>query len=234
MPEIKEVIIARAKRFFKETIVKSHIEGGLQRASKLSEYNIHPFLFKYLANFLEGNDNPESIAKALIYPRILGTSITTSFGMKTQQMISEIFTGMGSLVPGIDIEFIDAIDNRKKYCQLKSGPNTINKDDIKTIVDHFKGAKNLARTNSLDLRQDDLVVGILYGNRSDLNSHYLKIDEEYPIIIGSEFWYRLTGKQNFYSQLIEAIGEVAVEVNGKDQIEAAIKSLALEIANSGL
>lgn len=234
MPEINEVIIARAKRFFKETIVKSHIEGGLNRASKLSEYNIHPFLFKYLANFLEGNDNPESIAKALIYPRILGTSITTSFGMKTQQMISEIFTGMGSLVPGIDIEFIDAIDKRKKYCQLKSGPNTINKDDIKTIVDHFKGAKNLARTNSLDLRRDDLVVGILYGTKSDLNSHYLKIDEEYPIIIGSDFWHRLTGKQNFYSQLIEAIGEVAVEVNGKVQIEAAIKSLALEIANSGL
>jgi hypothetical protein len=50
-------------------------------------------------------------------------------------MIPEIFEGMmGSVVHGIDIEFIDAIDGRKKYCQLKSGPSTINKDDVVTII----------------------------------------------------------------------------------------------------
>jgi hypothetical protein len=29
------------------------------------------------------------------------------------------------MVAGIDIEFIDAIDGRRKYCQAKLGPNTI-------------------------------------------------------------------------------------------------------------
>ena len=100
------------------------------------------FLYKYLAKFLTGNDDAESIAKALIYPRILGSSITTSFGMQVQKQITTLFPGFGSTTSGIDIEFVDAIDGRKKYCQLKAGPNTINKDDIKTVVDHFKSIRN--------------------------------------------------------------------------------------------
>ena len=50
-------ILNNAKDFFRSEIVTSHIEGACKRASKLSEYNVNPFLFKYLANFLTGNDN---------------------------------------------------------------------------------------------------------------------------------------------------------------------------------
>lgn len=50
---------------------------------------------------------------------------------------------MGSVGGGIDIEFVDSFDDRKKYCQLKSGPNTINKDDVITIKNHFQGIKTL-------------------------------------------------------------------------------------------
>lgn len=68
------------------------------------------------------------MAKALVYPKLLSTSITTIFGNKAQKMIPEIFEGMmGSVASGIDIEFVDSIDDRKKYCLLKSGPNIINK-----------------------------------------------------------------------------------------------------------
>lgn len=73
----REQIIENAKQFFRNEIVQSHINGACKRASKLSEYNVNPFLFKYLANFLTGNDDPESIARALVLPRILGSSITT-------------------------------------------------------------------------------------------------------------------------------------------------------------
>ena len=45
-------ILENAKIFFREEIVESHIDGACKRASKLSEYNVNPFLFKYLANFL--------------------------------------------------------------------------------------------------------------------------------------------------------------------------------------
>jgi hypothetical protein len=224
-------LLQRAKYFFKEHIVTSHFES-LERASHLNDYNVNPFLSTYLANFLEGDSNSRSIAKALIYPRILGTALTTSFGMKTQQMIHKVFEGYSSHGTGLDLEFVDAIDGRRKYCQLKAGPNTINKDDITTIVNHFKGIKNLSRTNSLHIGLDDLVVGVLYGSESELSSHYKKIAESHPIYIGQDFWHRLTGDKRFYFHLIAAIGEVAFDVDGRDRLEDAINTLAAEIENS--
>jgi hypothetical protein len=210
--EIEWTILEKAKHFFRTVIVKAHIEVALDRASRLEEYNIHPFLLKYLANFLDGNSDPRSIAKALIYPRILGTSITTIFGSNAQQMINQLFAGMASVVDGIDIEFIDGIDGRHKYCQLKSGPNNINKGDVKTIIDGFQGIRNLARVNQLPLQFDDLIVGVLYGTDKDLSNHFKKIGEHYPVFVGADFWHHLTGQADFYNQLIDAIGEVALEV----------------------
>jgi len=74
-----------------------------------------------------------------------------------QKFISDVLKdSFGSMVAGIDIEFIDAIDGRKKYCQAKLGPNTINKDDIETIHNHFKAARNLGRTNNIAVQHGDL------------------------------------------------------------------------------
>jgi len=223
-------ILSNAKIFFRNEIVQNHITGACERASRLSEYNVNPFLFKYLANFLTGNDDPKSIARALVLPRILGSSITTSFGMKVQSLISLLFKGLGSTTQGIDIEFIDEIDGRKKYCQLKAGPNTINYDDVTTIVNHFDGVRNLARTNNLSVGINDMIVGVVYGEESELSSHYKRISQNYPVYIGKDFWHRLTGKEDFYFELIDAIGEVALEVDGSSVVEKTIENLANEIS----
>lgn len=230
MTEIeKKQILLNSQNFFREEIVEAH-KRNVVKASKLSSYNINPFLFKYLANFLEGNGNPSSIAKALMYPRALSSSITTSFGMRTQKMIPKIFEGMmGSTISGMDLEFIDALDGRKKYCQLKAGPTTINKGDVTSIINHFKGVKNQARANYLDLRVTDMIVGVLYGERSELSANYKKINSEYPVIIGQEFWHRLTGDKNFYLDISNAIGEVALEVDGRQILQETISALAKEI-----
>ena len=225
----RKQILENAKSFFREEIVQNHIDRACKKASHLSEYNVNPFLFKYLANFLTGNDNPESIARALVLPRVLGSSITTSFGMKIQSLISSLFQGLGSTTQGIDIEFIDAIDGRKKYCQLKAGPNTINFDDVTTIINHFNGVRNLARTNNLNIGINDMIVGVIYGDEAELSSHYKKISNNYPVYIGQDFWHRLTGKEDFYFELIDAIGEVALEVDASKVVENTIKELAKEI-----
>lgn len=225
----RKQIIENAKAFFRNEIIQSHINGACKRASKLSEYNINPFLFKYLANFLTGNDDSESIAKALVLPRILGSSINTSFGMKIQSLISSLFKGLGSTTQGIDIEFIDSIDGCKKYCQLKAGPNTINHDDVTTIINHFNGVRTLARTNNLNVGINDMIVGVVYGEAAELSSHYKRIGNTYAVIIGKDFWHRLTGKEDFYFELIDAIGEVALEVDASKVVEQTIKALAKEI-----
>ncbi|RSK27608.1 restriction endonuclease [Bacillus sp. HMF5848] len=224
-------IIEKAKEFFRKEIAPSHITNT-KKLTKLKEFNLNPFLDKYKASFLTGNDDPKSIAKALVYPRVLGTSINTTFGSKLQKFCSEVLEGFASTTAGIDIEFNDKIDGRRKYCQVKAGPNTINKDDVETIKGHFAGVKNLARTNNLSIGFSDLVVGVFYGTPQELSGHYKKINQEYPVIIGSEFWYRLTGEEDFYQRLTDAIGDVASEYDGTELLEHVIDSLAKEIKDS--
>lgn len=226
----KQEILEKAKKFFKDIIVKNHIKNT-KKLKKLKEFNVNPFLDKYLATFVFGGISSENIAKALIYPRVLSTSITTSFGSNMQNFCNETLSGFASVVSGIDIEFVDAIDGRKKYCQIKSGPQTINKDDVTTIKNHFKDIKHLARTNRLpnfDAGRD-CVVGVFYGQKQDLSQHYKEINEEYPVVIGEDFWHRLTGDENFYDLLIGSFAEVALEVNGTGIIKETIDLLAAEI-----
>lgn len=224
----KEELLDKAKTFFRDNIGENHV-ANTHKASKLENFTLNPFLYKYLANYLTGNDDPESIAKALIYPRVLGTSITTSFGSNFQRFMSTVLEGFGSTTNGIDIEYIDQIDNRKKYCQVKSGPRTINKDDITTIQNHFQGVINLARQNNLPVQVNDLTVGVIYGEPEELSTHYQEINRKYPVIVGKDFWHRLTGDEDFYFEMIETIGEVANETDGRNALNDAINNLTDEI-----
>ncbi|OFI07098.1 hypothetical protein CLOACE_05030 [Clostridium acetireducens DSM 10703] len=227
----KQDILQKAKEFFKDIIVESHIRNT-KKLFKLKEFNINPFLITYLANYLTGNNNPESIAKALIYPRVLGTSINTLFGNRLQTFCIKVLSGFASTTSGIDIEFIDALDNRRKYCQIKAGPNTINKDDVETIKNHFTSVRKLARTNGLSIQFDDLVLGVMYGTEKELSANYKRVNEEYPVIVGQDFWYRITGDEDFYSDLIKAFGEVAIEADSTKLLNHTIDSLANEIRSS--
>lgn len=223
----RDLILIQAKKFFKENIVAKHLEKTKKLC--LDQFNINPFTHKYLSNFALGNDDSVSMAKILIYPRVLGTSISTIFGSQLQSFCNNVLDAYGSTTSGIDIEFIDTEDRRRKYCQLKSGPQTINKDDVKTIKDHFGAIKNLARTNHLDVRTSDCIVGIFYGERKDLSSCYKEIDKEYPVYIGAEFWSHLTGDMSFYEKLIEAFSDVADEVDGSAVLNEIIMNVAREI-----
>lgn len=224
-------IIDKFKQFFKNEIAKNHIKNT-EKLVTLSAFNLNPFLDMYKAYFLTGKGDAESIARSLVYPRVLGTSINTSFGQQLQKYCSEILDGFASTTAGIDIEFIDKIDGRKKYCQIKAGPNTINRDDVTTIKNHFDGVRNLARTNNLHVGIHDLIVGVFYGKPSQLSTHYKEIDKEYPVIIGKDFWHRLTGHEGFYDELGEAMGEIALEYDSSELIEKVIKELAEDIKQS--
>lgn len=225
---LRKRIISQAKDFFRNEIARAHILKTKQLGS-LSEFNLNPFLDKYKANFLLGSCDAKSVATALVLGRSLGPSINTIFGNKIQRFCVEVLEGLGSPVPGIDIEFLDMIDGRKKYCQVKGGPNTINKDDVDTIKNHFKGIINIARTNSLDVRTTDMIVGVFYGEPNELSSHYVRIDATYPVYVGAEFWERLTGDPDFYQTLSDSISEIASEFDGREILESVINKLTEEI-----
>lgn len=231
--EQKQAIIESGKNYFRTSIIPKHLNNLTKL--RLKDFDINPFLINYLAAFLTGNTSPKSIAKALLYPRILGTSVNTSFGQNIQIFISQLadVAGSASGIDGIDIEFIDAMDGRKKYCQCKAGPQTINKDDVDTILSHFKKLINKARLDRLPLQMDDLIVGVLYGDR--LSANYKTIETTYPVYCGRDFWEHLTGDKTFYYQLSRAFGEVVEEegIDGSALIINKIEEIAAEIIEKG-
>lgn len=220
--------------YFKEKIFENHKINALKTHSKLKSYKINPILVKYLSKILEEGFTPIGIAKALYYPRILGTSINTSFGTRIQNMFVELNLAQGSLIKGMDIEFIDKVDGRKKWCQLKSGPNTINSEDVNPLLKKFTTVTNLARTNSINLNNSDLILGVLYGDETQLSQHYKKINSQFPVIIGQEFWHRITGYSNFYDKLVSNLDQMTLELDTEDFFKKGYTALAEEISNSDL
>jgi len=229
----KQDILIKAKEQFREKVAEKHI-ANTAKCTNLEEFNVNPFLLTYLAQYGFGDSSPESLAKALVYPRVLGTSINTTFGNFIQSFCNDVLQSYASIVQGMDIEFIDALDGRKKYCQLKAGPNTINSKDVQPIIGEFNNIKNLARTNRMpDFNPlHDCIVCIIYGTRAELSNNYKNIEKEYPVFIGQEFWHRLTGDADFYSELISAFVETAAESNGVELINNVVAELADKIRNT--
>ena len=220
-------ILEKAKSWFKK-LAKGHVERT-KLLGDSAEFKINPFTVPYLSAFLSGKVTPEGIAKALIYPRALGTSISTSMGQHLQSFIPDVLgDSFGALIPGLDITFVDRVDGRTKYAQLKLGPQTLNKDDVLTIHNHFKSTRNLGRTNSFQLGVNDLVVGVLYGTDEELNAFYkaLRDDRHYPVFVGANFWHRLTGDELFYAKLIEAIAQTLFDIDSSCVVEEVIQKLA--------
>lgn len=232
----EQALIDEIVKYFQKNIFENHIEASLSKNSQLKSYNINPIVVRYLSEILEGNYSPIGVAKALFYPRVLGTSINTSFGTRIQNMFIDLNIASGSMIKGMDIEFIDQIDNRKKWCQLKAGPNTINSEDVNPLLKKFNDTINLARTNRAmkDINNTDFIVGIIYGEESELSQHYKRINNTFPVIIGKDFWHRLTGYPNFYDNLIEALYSSIDTLNTKDVLNAGCEKLAKEIEESNL
>jgi hypothetical protein len=228
----KENILKKATMLFAEKIAVPH-RANIEKCADPEEFSINPFLQGYLAKLLCGDTTPRSVAMSLIYPRVLGTSITTTFGNQIQYFCSEVLDGYGSRIPGLDLEFIDSVDKRRRYCQLKAGPNNLNKDDVEPMVAKFRSIINLGRTNrSTPLAFQDLVVAIAYGTEDQLNQNFRVLREKHhlTVLVGYDFWYRLTGDKNFYRDLTLAFARAAEELDTEGLIEKTVNALAKRLA----
>lgn len=145
---------------------------------------------------------------------------------KLKKFIVEVLKGYASNIAGLDIEFVDHLDGRRKYCQLKAGPNVLNKDDVKTIDIHFQGIKNRAKVNRSDVRLTDLALCLLYGEKGEQNAFIKEVAKEYEVYIGKDFWHRFTGDEDFYKHLINAAGEVGREADMQEILNEVIQHLS--------
>lgn len=79
-------------------------------------------------------------------------------------------------------------------------------------------------------------LGITYGNLTNISYHFKRIasttignQEDMPIYIGKDFWYRLTGNEDFYIELINIFIEIFQTENYEQQFESSIIKLAKNI-----
>lgn len=102
-----------------------------------------------------------------------------------------------------------------------------------TILGHFKRLIGKARLDRIPLQMDDMIVGVLYGER--ISANYKAIAATYPVYCGSEFWEHITGDKNFYYRLAKAFGEVVGEdeINGSALILQKVDEIANEITKRG-
>ena len=77
-------------KYFEVYIFQNHLKASVKSNAKLKGYNINPIVVKYLSKLLENDYTPIGVAKALFYPRVLGTSINTSFGTRIQNMFVDL------------------------------------------------------------------------------------------------------------------------------------------------
>ena len=96
--------------------IREKLAGGY----KLAKFSINPLVLTALSSGVFGETSSINMAKALLYPRVLGTSISTSFGDKMQKMCVNYLGASASAIPGMDLEFIDSIDKKKLVVQLKA------------------------------------------------------------------------------------------------------------------
>lgn len=209
----------------------------------LSAFNINPFTVKVLARVF-GEYGAENMAKALVYPRILWTSASTTTWTVLQKMCVDLLGARGASAQWMDIEFIDKTTNKLTYLQLKAWPNTINSGDVDPIVAHMIGAYNLLKTNGW-YNADTMPVlwiGVLYWESAALNWHYRRIaalpvrgQDFIPVYIWNDFWHRLTWDESFYAELVEILENGAFsEIDLKETVNATIQGIAAELRNSWL
>ena len=80
---------------------------------------------------------------------------------------------------------------------------------------------------------DDLVIGVLYGEKSELSANYKKLAKDFVVLSGRDFWYRFTGDTKFYNELIAKFAEVADETDSRRVLNKVIKTLAEDIRGRG-
>ncbi len=211
------------------------LRAKLESGHKLSKFNVNPFAIAALSSGILGECTPENVAKALLYPRVFGTSVSTTFGDMMQRLCTQQLGAQASSTAGMDIEFENKKEGGRIVMQLKSGPNTINAGDVKPILDEMKTAYRLLLQNRA-ATIPTFAIGITYGTLDQISGHYKKIHDEtigqqphIPIYVGQDFWERLTGDANFYQEMIGIVMKLFEEEEYSSLFEDDIQSLAKQI-----
>lgn len=117
---------------------------------------------------------------------------------------NKVYGGRKSSAEGIDLEFDK--DSTKYIVTIKSGPNWGNSRQISKMLDDFKKAKKVLKTNAKATNIIS-VNGCCYGiDDNPDKGDYIKL-------CGQRFWTFISGDEHLYIKIIEPLGYQAKEKN---------------------
>lgn len=162
------------------------------RKLHLDDLTPNPFLMKLVGSAAKFN-SAKDLVEYMLNARI-ERSTSTSFG-NTIQKIATVFSETTG-VSGADISIVknnEAGFPVRWYIQLKSGPNTVNKDICLQISTELQSAVRRAPGSAG-------LLGITYGKSdrvSSVTQNYLSFDFK----IGREFWEFISDDPDCYKKL---------------------------------
>lgn len=133
--------------------------------------------------------------------------------------------GNKALAEGIDIMLQD---NETNTIAVKSGPSVFNADSKKKQEQNFMAASKLAQQAKA---RYEAYIGYCYGKKKDSGRGKPKIYQE---LARKNFWWKLTGEEDFYIKLIEYMGDLPEKYVARFQ-ESYIKAsnrLVREFSNN--
>jgi hypothetical protein len=192
------------------------------RALRLDDLKFNVVALRVSAEMLELRTPLDLIRYRLA--QHLERGAVTAMGAAMQAVAREI-AGSGSGVAGADIEVIDP-SGRRYFVQVKSGPDTANKDIAQNIGMLLNSARARDPTASC-------VLGVCYARPEQISpiAKAELVSRGVGLKVGREFWEFISGDPGCLDELLElageqAGGETSAGVRFADLVEAKAQELA--------
>lgn len=153
-------------------------------------------------------DSPETLLRYRLAQH-LERSLVTAMGTALQA-IARVIAGQGSGVAGADIEKIQG--GRRYFVQVKSGPDTANKDIAQNIA---------TLLNSARARDPEAIclLGVCYGRPEQISEIARRELEARGVglRVGREFWEFIGEDPGTMGEVLELAGEAAAAIAAGDE-----------------
>lgn len=155
----------------------------------------NPYLFK--AKAMNG---ASQIVEAILSAYVSSSEETIFGNVFFEPIATAAAQGQKALAEGIDI--MVERENTIYAIAVKSGTSVFNADSKKKQEQNFNAAAKLAQQAK---KSYEPIIGYGYGMKKRSKRGLPKIYKE---IAGKEFWYELTGDEEFYIKLIKIMGNL--------------------------
>ena len=183
----------------------------------LDKMNMNPFLIKAL-----NLATPHDVISFNVF-QTCTRSIVTSMGFTLEQMVGHSGARMGKKGEWFDV--VKETDNLTHWIQVKSGPNDVDKDQVKHFNDEFKNR---------DDAKNKSILGIVYGKKTvnTISMNHIKTYLDHwdkRLLVGKELWDHVSGKEDYHKDVLDWIGKTCSSLLKSnsiyDEIQKTIKNV---------